>query len=317
MLLDESDFRDAIYDTGSDQLDEPYRGKVRDIYTLRDNHIAIVTTDRISAFDHILAQPVPYKGQILNRMAAKAFESASQVLPNHMVDLPHPNVMIAISCQIFPIEVVVRGYLAGHAWREYEKGNRVVCGNKLPDGLVQNQKLPEPIITPTTKAEEGHDTDISEEEILDKGIINPSRWKKIKDKALSLFDLGTRLSAQRGLILVDTKYEFGFIGNRIILADEIHTPDSSRYFYSREYKQRLKEGRPQKQLSKEFVREWLIDHGFSGQPGEEIPELSQDFREKIFQRYAEIYMKVTGENFEPVSTRNFNEKLPEILKPWL
>lgn len=317
MVLTQPDFDHAVHQTGSPDLPEPYRGKVRDVYPLADNHLAIVATDRISAFDHILNEPVPYKGQILNLMAAKAFESASSILPTHLIDLPHPNVMIAQACQIIPVEVIVRGYLAGHSWREYENGKRQICGNQLPEGLVANQKLPEPIITPTTKAHHGHDTDLTEQQIIDEGIIPNQRWQKIKEKAFKLFELGTRLSAQRGLILVDTKYEFGFIGNRIVLADEVHTPDSSRFFYSKEYKQRLKEGKPQKQLSKEFVREWLVDHGFSGKTGEDMPELSRKFREEIYRRYTEIFMKMTGEQFEPVSTADFNKRLPEILKPWL
>lgn len=316
-MISETDLSHSIHQTESGKLPAPYRGKVRDVYKLPDDVLAIITTDRVSAFDYILPQTIPYKGQILNRLAGHAFVEASKVMPTHMVDMPHPNVMIARACRILPIEVVVRAYLAGHAWREYEAGKRQICGVPLPDGLVKNQKLPEPIITPTTKASEGHDEDITEEEILKRGIIAPNHWESIKSHALQLFDIGTQNAAKHGLILVDTKYEFGEIDGELILADEVHTPDSSRFFYADGFEQRLRDGEPQLQLSKEFVREWLVEQGFSGKTGQKMPQLSDQFRIQVYERYAELYETLTGETFIPTSTEGFNERLPEILAPWM
>ncbi len=316
-MINEIDLAHSIHQTNSETLPAPYRGKVRDVYKLPDDVLAIVTTDRVSAFDHILPQTIPYKGQILNRLAGHAFVHASKVMPTHMIDIPHPNVMIARACRILPIEIVVRGYLAGHAWREYESGKRTLCGVSLPDGLVKNQKLPEPIITPTTKATEGHDEDISEDQILQQGLVSPDLWNTIKSRAFHLFETGSQQAAERGLILVDTKYEFGVMDGELILADEVHTPDSSRFFYADGYEERLQNGEPQKQLSKEFVREWLVKQGFSGKAGQQIPQMPDEFRIEVYERYAELYKTLTGESFSPVYTEDFNLQLPEILKPWL
>lgn len=316
-MISEADLNHSVHRSESDQLPEPYRGKVRDVYKLPDDVLAIITTDRVSAFDYILPQTIPYKGQILNRLAAHAFVEASKVMPTHMIDMPHPNIMVARACRILPIEIVVRGYLAGHAWREYQAGKREVCGVPLPDGLKQNQKLPEPIITPTTKAAHGHDEDITEDEVLRQGLVSAEIWQNIKDYAFRLFELGTQNASRHELILVDTKYEFGEADGELILADEVHTPDSSRFFYADGFEERLQKGEKQKQLSKEFVREWLMEHGFSGKEGQPMPQLSDEFRIQVYERYAELFKLMTGKEFTPTPTKGFNEQLPEILKPWL
>ncbi|TVQ14575.1 MAG: phosphoribosylaminoimidazolesuccinocarboxamide synthase [Balneolaceae bacterium] len=291
----------------------PYRGKVRDVYTLNAATLAIVVTDRISAFDHILKQPIPYKGQILNRISGFTFNKVADIVETHVIAVPHPNVMIAKKCESLPVEVVVRGYLAGHAWRTYNSGGRILCGVKLPEGLVKNQKFDHPIITPTTKATEGHDTDITRDEILDTGLVAEGLWVKIEQTALNLFKRGTEIAAKQGLILVDTKYEFGLRDGRLILIDEVHTPDSSRYFYSDGYEEKLKKGEEQRQLSKEFIREWLIDQNFMGKDGQTMPDLPDDFIITVHQRYAELYERLTGEKFKPVPVRDFNNTLTDIL----
>ena len=317
MSLSKDDLRQSVYELQCDSLPPPYRGKVRDVFELPSEKLAILTTDRVSAFDYILPQTIPYKGQILNRLAVHAFENVSNIIPSHLIALPHPNVMIVRKCRILPIEVIVRGYLAGSAWRKYRDGARTISGIRISDGLKQNQQLPEPILTPTTKADSGHDQDITEAEILEQGIVSRQMWEQIKESALRLFETGSRLSEEQGLLLVDTKYEFGLIDDQLILADEVHTPDSSRFFYSEGYQQRLQADQPQRQLSKEFIREWLMEQGFSGEEGQTLPQLSDEFRIEAYNRYAELYRNMTGTEFESVSTRDLSSRLPEILAPWL
>jgi phosphoribosylaminoimidazole-succinocarboxamide synthase len=275
-------------------------GKVRDVYRLDGDRMALVTTDRISAFDHILPQPVPFKGQVLNRLAAYFFRGTRDVAPNHVIDVPDPNVTIAIACDPIPVEFVVRGYLAGHAWRVYSEGARVLCGAQLPDGLGEAERLPFPILTPATKATSGHDEDISPHEIVGRGLVDEPTFEYISHLALQLFARGTELAAARGLLLVDTKYEFGRAPDgSVLLIDEVHTPDSSRYYVAEGYEDRLAEGEPQHQLSKEFVREWLMARGFRGLEGQHPPDLPDDLRVEIAERYIELYERLTGETFEP------------------
>lgn len=277
-----------------------YEGKVRDTYEIEANRLALITTDRISAFDHVLRQAIPLKGQVLNSVAAYFFERTADLVPNHVLSVPDPNVTVAVRCEPLPIEFVVRGYLAGHAWRVYRAGGRMICGESLPDGLREGEKLPTPILTPATKAAEGHDEDISRQEILDRGIVDQETLDLATDYALSLFARGTELADIQGLILVDTKYEFGRAPDgRLLLIDEVHTPDSSRYYYAEGYQDRLSAGTPQRQLSKEFVREWLMDHGFQGLEGQSLPDLSPDFVRTVTERYVELYETVTGQAFEP------------------
>jgi len=285
--------------TDYQDLGTRYKGKVRDTYE-QNGRLILVTTDRISAFDHVLSQTIPFKGQVLNQTAAYFFNATSDLVPNHVIDVPDPNVTVAKACTPVPIEFVVRGHLAGHAWREYRDGARSLCGHTLPDGLRESEKLPEPIVTPTTKAEEGHDQDVTREEAIANTDIEASTYDQLRDWALALFDRGTEMAAEQGLILVDTKYEFGRTpdGNYVLI-DEIHTPDSSRYYYRDGYEERLEQGLPQQQLSKEFVREWLMDHGFQGREGEEMPTLPDDFRATVTERYVELYETVTGLEFEP------------------
>lgn len=292
---------------------EPYRGKVRDVYKLNDKTLAIVSSDRISAFDHILRQLIPYKGQILNTLATFFFERVEDIVETHIIDVPHPNVTIAKACVSLPVEVVIRGYLTGHAARTYKKGIRELCGVPLPEGMVENQAFEHPILTPATKAMEGHDEDISEMEILSRGIVDPAVWEQVRTIAFKLFERGTQIAHEKGLILVDTKYEFGLYEGRVVLIDEVHTPDSSRYFYLDGYENNLKAGRPQRQLSKEFIREWLMANDFQGLEGQKMPDLSDDFRIEIFRRYEELFNKLTGETFNPVDTSNFDETLNQIL----
>lgn len=302
--------------TKVDFLPEPYRGKVRDVYKLNKNTLAIVSSDRISAFDHILRQLIPFKGQILNTLATFFFERVQDIIETHIIDVPHPNVTIAKACESIPVEVVIRGYLTGHAARTYKKGIRNLCGVTLPDGMIENQAFDAPILTPATKATEGHDEDISESEILSRGIVDPQIWEQVRTIAFRLFERGTQIAREKGLILVDTKYEFGLYEGRVVLIDEVHTPDSSRYFYLDGYQENLQAGRPQRQLSKEFIREWLIANDFQGLDGQTMPDLSDDFRLEIFRRYEELFNKLTGETFIPVDTTNFNKTLSEILKKY-
>jgi phosphoribosylaminoimidazole-succinocarboxamide synthase len=295
---------------------EPYRGKVRDVYKLNDQSLAIVSTDRISAFDHILRQLIPFKGQILNTLATFFFERVQDIVETHIIDVPHPNVTIAKACVSLPVEVVIRGYLTGHAARTYKKGIRDLCGVRLPEGMVENQAFKHPILTPATKATAGHDEDISESDILSRGIVDASVWEQVRSIAFKLFDRGTQIAREKGLILVDTKYEFGLYEGRVVLIDEVHTPDSSRYFYLDKYEENLNAGLPQRQLSKEFIREWLIANNFQGLEGQVMPDLSDDFRLEIFHRYEELFNTLTGKPFIPTDTSNFNLTLSEILQKY-
>ena len=274
-----------------------YKGKVRDVYTIQDKYLAMVVTDRISAFDVVLPEAIPYKGQVLNQIAAKFLQATSDIVPNWVINVPDPSVTIGRICEPFKVEMVIRGYLAGHAAREYALGKRQVCGVILPEGLKENDILPEPIITPTTKASVGHDEDISREEILKQGIVSEADYIQLENYTRQLFKRGTEIAAKQGLILVDTKYEFGKVGDTIYLIDEIHTPDSSRYFYSDGYAERQASGEAQKQLSKEFVRKWLIENGFQGKDGQQIPEMTEEIVQSISERYIELYEQITGEAF--------------------
>lgn len=307
----------CITETNVDALPSPYRGKVREVYSLDEETLGIVVTDRISAFDHIMRQAIPFKGQILNQLAAYAFDQVEDLTSTHVKEVPHPNVTIARACDPIPIEVVMRGCLTGHAWRIYNNGRREISGVSLPDGLRKNESFEEPILTPATKAEEGHDEDISEKEILNQEIVESSTWHEIKETAFKLFKRGRKKAAEQGLILVDTKYEFGFDGSELVLIDEVHTPDSSRFFYADEYEKRLKEGKPQKQLSKEFLREWLMEQGFQGKKGQQLPDLPDDFRWSVFERYAELFHKLTGKPFEPEPVEDFNTTLKNVFNPYL
>ncbi|MGV3529197.1 MAG: phosphoribosylaminoimidazolesuccinocarboxamide synthase [Flavisolibacter sp.] len=275
-----------------------YQGKVRDVYTIENRLLVMVASDRISAFDVILPRPIPYKGQVLNQLAAYMLEATSDVCPNWLITSPAPNVSIGHLCQPFKIEVVVRGHLCGHAWRTYNSGQRLLCGVLMPDGMKENDAFPEPIITPSTKAEAGHDEDISEEEILRQGLATEAEWKQLKDYALALFRRGQEMALKQGLILADTKYEFGTKDGAITLMDEIHTPDSSRYFYADGFDERQQSGEKQKQLSKEFVREWLIQNEFMGKEGQTVPEMTDTWIATISERYIELYERVTGQAFE-------------------
>lgn len=276
------------------------RGKVRDIYFFKDK-IALVATDRISAFDVILPEAIPFKGMVLNKIASKMLEATKDIVPNWVFEVPDPNVTIGLKCEPYPVEMVIRGYLAGHAWREYRDGKRMLCGVQLPDGLQENDKLPEPIITPTTKADQGHDMDISREDIISKGIVAEQEYKELEKYTRALFEKGTEIASKQELILVDTKYEFGKASDKIYLIDEVHTPDSSRYFYKEGYDDRQQRGEKQKQLSKEFVREWLMSNGFQGKEDQKIPEMTSEVTKMISDRYLELYKKVTGEELDVTS----------------
>jgi phosphoribosylaminoimidazole-succinocarboxamide synthase len=287
-----------------------YRGKVRDVYSF-DNRLIMVATDRISAFDVILPRAIPYKGQVLNQIAAHFLMATADIVPNWLQEVPDPNVSVGIKCNAYPVEMVVRGYLAGHAWREYAAGKREVCGVSLPDGLKENDRLPQPIITPTTKAHEGHDEDISREKILAHGLVSEEDYEHLERYTLALFTRGTEMAADQGLILVDTKYEFGELDGTIYLIDEIHTPDSSRYFYKETYEANQRLAQPQKQLSKEFVREWLIENGFQGKEGQSVPEMDDDRIQLISERYIELFEKVSGKKFQK---NNLDNPLQRIEK---
>lgn len=276
-----------------------YQGKVRDTYTQEDQLI-LITTDRISAFDYVLRQTIPFKGQVLNQLAGYFFEATHDIVANHIVAIPDANVTIARKLDPSPLEFIVRGYLVGHAWRTYRTGARVLCGKSLPDGLHQNERLPQPILTPTTKAHEGHDEDISREEAIRQGLMDAETFDMLEAVSLSLFERGSTMAAAQGLILVDTKYEFGRNSDgQYLLIDEVHTPDSSRYFYSEPYEDLLSQSKPQRQLSKEFVRQWLMDHGFAGKEGQSLPDLSDEFRMEVSARYIELFETVSGRSFEP------------------
>jgi phosphoribosylaminoimidazole-succinocarboxamide synthase len=289
---------------------------VREVYTLDEDTLGLVVTDRISAFDHIMKQAIPYKGQILNQLAAFSFEEVGDLVDTHIIDIPHPNVTIAKKCETVPVEVVIRACLTGHAWRVYKSGNRELCGVTLPDGMKENQRFPEPILTPATKAEKGHDEDISERQILGRGIVARDVWNEIREKAFRVFKRGQQIAEQQGLILVDTKYEFGLYNGEVTLIDEVHTADSSRYFYADGYEDRLENDQPQKQLSKEFLREWLMEHNFQGLKGQTLPDLPDKLRIKVYERYAELFGKLTGNAFEPASTDIFDEQLAAIFEEY-
>lgn len=293
-----------------------YKGKVRDVYTINDQYLVMVVSDRISAFDVVLPEPIPYKGQVLNQIAAKFLKATQDIVPNWVIDVPDPSVTIGQICQPFKVEMVIRGYLAGHAWREYQAGRRSVCGVALPEGLKENDQLPEPIITPTTKAAVGHDEDISREEILSRGIVAETDYVQLEKYTRALYQRGTEMAKERGLILVDTKYEFGKSANgTITLIDEIHTPDSSRYFYADGYAERQANNEPQRQLSKEFVRKWLIENGFQGKEGQSVPAMSPEWIRSISDRYIELYEQITGDGFVKGDEQNIVERMQQnILK---
>ena len=275
-----------------------YHGKVRDVYTVKNDLLVMVATDRISAFDVVLPEGIPYKGQMLNQIAAKFLDATADIVPNWKLATPDPMVTVGLRCEGFPVEMIVRGYLCGSAWRAYKNGVREICGVKIPDGMRENEKFSTPIVTPTTKAEQGlHDEDISKEEILKQGLATPEEYALLEKYTLELFDRGTKMAAERGLILVDTKYEFGKRDGKIYLMDEIHTPDSSRYFYAEGYEERFAKGEPQKQLSKEFVREWLMDNGFQGKTDQQVPEMTPEIVTGISERYMELFEHITGEQF--------------------
>ncbi len=293
-----------------------YSGKVRDVYTIGQDKLVMVASNRISAFDVILPKPIPYKGQILNQTAKYFLEATKDIVPNWLLATPHPQVSIGIMCQTLPVEIVVRGYISGHLARTYASGARILCGVALPNGLKENSRLPTPIITPTTKAMEGHDEDISREEIIAQGLVEKSIYEAVEAIALKLFERGSKMAAEKGLILVDTKYEFGLKDGKIVLIDEIHTPDSSRYFYADGYEELLAKDMPQRQLSKEFVRQWLIENGFQGKEGQQVPEMTAEWTNEISQRYIELYEKITGQKFvqsnEEIQVETINKALESI-----
>ena len=275
-----------------------YHGKVRDVYTIDDDLMVMVATDRISAFDVILPKGIPYKGQVLNQIASKFLDQTSDICPNWKLCTPDPMVTVGLKCEGFRVEMIIRSILTGSAWRAYKDGCRELCGVELPDGMVENQRFPEPIITPTTKADEGHDMNISKDEIISQGLVSAADYEVMEDYTRRLFARGQEIAARHGLILVDTKYEFGKRDGQVYLIDEIHTPDSSRYFYADGYEENLASGKPQRQLSKEFVRQWLIEHGFMNEPGQEMPEITDAYAESVSDRYIELYEHITGEQFE-------------------
>ncbi len=274
-----------------------YHGKVRDVYNINDDIMVMVATDRISAFDVVLSKGIPFKGQVLNQIAAKFLDASSEYVPNWKIAVPDPMVTVGLKCEGFRVEMIIRGYLTGSAWREYKAGNRKICGIELPEGMRENEKFPKPIITPTTKADEGHDENISKEEIIAQGLVSAEDYAVMEKYTYTLFEIGTKIAAEKGLILVDTKYEFGKRDGKIYLIDEVHTPDSSRYFYLEGYEDRFLNGEPQRQLSKEFVRQWLIEHDFMNQPGQHMPEMTDDFVSSISDRYIELYERIVGESF--------------------
>lgn len=313
-LLEHSLSRSELPEACYQQL---YRGKVRDVYELNDELLAIVATDRVSAFDHVMRETIPFKGQILNQMAATSMQQLEAIVPVHLVDVPHPNLTIAHKCSALPVEVVVRGYLAGHALREYRKGNRELCGQHMPESMMPYQAFETPLITPTTKAQKGHDEDISQEQIIKQQLVSRELWEQIKETALRLFDKGSSIARERGLLLMDTKYEFGLHQGQLMLIDETHTPDSSRYVYASGYEERLEAGQAPEQLSKEFVREWLMEQGFSGKQGQQVPVLPDEFRIEVYHRYAALYKQLIGQQFTPVYTPDYNTTFGQLIKNYL
>lgn len=294
-----------------------YKGKVRDVYNIDDKQLVMVVSDRISAFDVVLPEGIPYKGQVLNQIAAKFLKATEDILPNWVIDVPDPMVSVGHLCEPFKVEMVIRGYLSGHAWREYKSGKRMICGVAMPDGMNENDKFPMPLITPTTKASVGHDEDISKEEILKQGIVSKEDYEQLEKYTRAVFQRGTEIAAKMGLILVDTKYEFGKKDGKIYLIDEIHTPDSSRYFYKEGYEERQKNAQPQKQLSKEFVREWLMANGFQGKEGQTIPEMTTAVINSISERYIELYEKIVGEKFVKADASNVLQRVERNISNFL
>jgi len=294
-----------------------YNGKVRDVYTLDNGLLVMVASDRISAFDHILPKGIPFKGQVLNQVATMFLNATKDIVPNWLVATPDPSVAVGVACEPIRIEMVIRGYLAGHAAREYKAGKRTLCGVELPEGLKENDRLPVPIITPATKAEEGHDEDISREEILARQLVPQDIYEQMENYTRLLFERGTQMAAERGLILVDTKYEFGLHNGVVTLIDEIHTPDSSRYFYAEGYEERQAKGEAQKQLSKEFVRQWLIENGFQGLDGQQMPNMPDDFVQTISERYIELYERITGQSFEKAATSDIVARIEQNVNAYL
>lgn len=294
-----------------------YIGKVRDVYHIKDELLIMVTTDRISAFDVVLPKGIPYKGQVLNQIAARFLDDTSDIVPNWKLATPDPMVTVGRLCEPFKVEMVIRGYLSGHAWREYKSGKRILCGVPMPEGMKENDKFPEPIITPTTKAMIGHDEDISREEIIQSGLVTEEDYIKLENFTRAIFKRGTEIAARMGLILVDTKYEFGKDGGQIYLIDEIHTPDSSRYFYLEGYEARQRNGEPQKQLSKEFVREWLIANNFQGKEGQAVPEMSEEFVTQVSDRYIELYESITGTEFERADISNVLSRVENNIRNFI
>ena len=294
-----------------------YVGKVRDVYNINDDYLVMVVSDRISAFDVVLPKGIPFKGQVLNQIAAKFLDATADILPNWKIAVPDPMVTVGHKCEPYKVEMVIRGYLSGHAWREYKAGKRTICGVEMPEGMVENQKFPEPIITPTTKAAEGHDEDISKEEIIAQGIVSREEYEQLERYTRAIFARGTEIAAKMGLILVDTKYEFGKKGDTIYLMDEIHTPDSSRYFYAEGYEERLAKGEKQRQLSKEFVREWLMANGFQGQEGQQVPEMTEEIVSSITERYIELYENITGEKFVKAEDEDVMARIERNVKAFL
>ncbi|MCE1198852.1 MAG: phosphoribosylaminoimidazolesuccinocarboxamide synthase [Marinilabiliales bacterium] len=298
-------------------LKSVYKGKVRDVYNIQDTYLVMIVSDRISAFDVVLPKGIPYKGQVLNQIAAKFLDATADIVPNWKIASPDPMVTIGHMCEPYKVEMVIRGYLTGHAWREYKSGKRMLCGVPLPDGMKENQKFPEPIITPTTKASEGHDEDISREEIIRQGLVSAEEYAQLEHYTKAIFARGTEMAADKGLILVDTKYEFGKKDGKIYLIDEIHTPDSSRYFYAEGYEERLEKDEPQKQLSKEFVRQWLIENGFQGKDGQTVPEMSEEFVNQVSERYIELYEHITGDSFVRAQAADVKNRIFEHVNSFL
>lgn len=294
-----------------------YEGKVRDVYNINDDYLVMIVSDRISAFDVVLPKGIPYKGQVLNQIAAKFLDATADIVPNWKLATPDPMVTVGHFCEPFKVEMVIRGYLTGHAWREYKSGKRSLCGVPMPDGMVENQRFAEPMITPTTKADQGHDEDISREEIIASGLVSEADYLQLEEYTRALFARGTEMAEEMGLILVDTKYEFGKKDGKIYLIDEIHTPDSSRYFYKEGYQERLEKGEQQRQLSKEFVRQWLIEKGFQGKEGQSIPEMDAAFVTSVSERYIELYEKITGETFEKASAADVQARIEKNVLSYL
>ena len=300
-------------------LSSVYYGKVRDVYIIDNKLMVSVVTDRVSAFDVVMPRPIPYKGQVLNQIAAYFLEATKDICQNWVIRVPDSNVTVGILCQPFKVEMVIRGYLSGHAWREYKSGQRIICGVKMPDGLHENDRFPEPIITPTTKSDHGHDLDISREEIIKQGIVSEEDYLQLENYTRALFQRGTEMAAEKELLLVDTKYEFGKANDKIFLIDKIHTPDSSRYFYADGYEERQRNGETQRQLSKEFLRQWLIENNFQGEKGQDIPEFTDEWIMEISERYIELFQKITGKTFDRIDNANIHQRMEEnvtvCLKP--